>query len=281
MEVEKKGPGGGGFRVLKSIFPKRKAHEHRGRASFTASSEELEMSAREAAETRLAVTAGKIQNFFIEPVVSRDEPRQGDVSILDQDRILDENDPRSKMFIEQSLAVDVYRPNFDATSDAWSAATTSAHVRGFLGAETNQEAKQMGFRPYAAHRLYMNDSFKTKDLKKGESYEYDMYMATRLGGKMTEELKPGDLLFRGYDSENDDRDFKNTKNWKFGQFKRSGEKGESYNSHTDIIVGTGVDEQGRKYYDVAGGNVEGKYMLTVMYADELRDTYKGAMISKY
>ena len=278
MEVEKKGPGSG-LRVLKSIFPKRKAHQHRGRASFTASSEELEMSAREAAETRLATTAGNIQNFFIEPVPTSDEPPF--ISIVDHGRILDENDPRSKMFIEQSLAVDVYRPNFDATSDAWSAATTSAHVRGFLGAETNEEAKQMGFRPFAAHRLYMNDSFKTKDLKKGESYEYDMYMATRLGGRMSQELNTGDLLFRGYDSENDDRDFKNTKNWKFGQFKRSGEKGESYNSHTDIIVGTGVDEQGRKYYDVAGGNVDGEYMLTKMYADELRDTYKGAMISKY
>ena len=271
MEVAKaKGPGRG-VRALFGGRKKRKAGE-KGKAEYTGETPGFED--REAAEMRLAMTAANIQNNFVDPVQVSGQPV----------RFLDEKDPRSGEFIEDVLLTDTYGAGGEAakaTSTAWSAATTSAHVRGFLGADSNKEAKEMGFRPYGAHRMYMNDAFKTKSLKKDETYEYDAYKAKRLIGKQVNELRAGDLLFRGYNDSNSDADFRNTKDWKFGKFKKSGEKGEKYTSHTDIIVGTGVDEQGKKYYDIAGGNVSGKeYMLERIYPDEIRDTYKGAMISK-
>tara|TARA_R100000030_G_scaffold62921_2_gene47680 strand:+ start:396 stop:1217 length:822 start_codon:yes stop_codon:yes gene_type:complete len=272
MEVAKSKSPGFGVRALFGGRKKRKAGE-KGKAEYTGETPGFED--REAAEMRLAMTAANIQNNF---VVDEDSgPGQSM-------RFLDESDPRSGAFIEDVLLTDTYGAGGEdarSTSTAWSAATTSAHVRGFLGANSNQEAKEMGFRPYGAHRLYMNDAFKTKSLKKDETYEYDAYEAKRLIGKTVDELRAGDLLFRGYNDSNSDADFRNTQDWKFGQFKRSGEKGEKYTSHTDIIVATGVDQQGRKYYDIAGGNVRGKeYMLERIYPEEIRDTYKGAMISK-
>jgi hypothetical protein len=271
MEVAKaKGPGRG-VRALFGGRKKRKAGE-KGKAEYTGDTPGFED--REAAEMRLAMTAANIQNNFVDPVQVSGQPV----------RFLDEKDPRSGEFIEDVLFTDTYGAGGEkatATGTPWSASTTSAHVRGFLGANSNKEAKEMGFRPYGAHRMYMNDAFKTKALKKDETYEYDAYEAKRLIGKQVNELRAGDLLFKGYnDVHGDTRDFKNTKDWKFNKFKKSGEKGEKYNSHTDIIVATGVDHQGQTYYDIAGGNVENEYMLKRIYPDEIRDSYKGAMISK-
>jgi len=263
---------------IRSLFggrkKKRRRNERRGKAEYVG--EAPGINDREEAEMRLAMTAANIQNNF----VIDEDSRPGVTSM----KFLEESDPRSGAFIEEVLLTDVYRGDSKATATgtAWSAATTSAHVRGFLGASSNEEAKEMGFRPYAAHRLYMNDAFKTKALKGEETYEYDAYKATRLIGKQASQLRVGDMLFRGYDdAHGDKRDFKNTADWKFNQFKKSGSKGEKYNSHTDVIIATGTDSQGRTYYDVAGGNVNQEYMLKRLYPHELRDTYKGAMTSKF
>ena len=41
--------------------------------------------------------------------------------------------------------------------------------------------------------------------------------------------------------------------------RKPSKKGQRYSSHSDIVVGTGVDEDGRKYYEVLGGNMGGQY----------------------
>lgn len=264
MEVarkDEKGTIGDLFHKLKRR--RRKRHEAKGRAEVFGSAEELGVGTpQEAAEMRLSATVGNIQNNFVTQVPG------GEMVFLD------ESDPRSGSFIEEVLFKDVYRDDASATKEAWSAATTSALVRGYLGAQTNEEAKELGFRPYAAHRMWINDSFKAR---KDDEYEYDRYTAQRLIGRKAEELRIGDMLFRGYDTAKDSRDFKNTKDWRFNDFKRSGEKGEKYNSHTDVIVGKGTDAQGRVYYDVSGGNVNNEFMVERMYPEELRATYKGAL----
>lgn len=273
LEEEEKDLGGHrAMSVLRKLTGgkgKRRRHSKRGKADVT---EGPEMgNPREDAEMRLAMTVGNIQNHF----VANDGYGM---------RFLDETDPRSAEFIEDVLFTDVWRPDAIADSDAWSAATTSAHIRSYLGANSNEEAKEMGFRPFAAHRRWMNDSFATRRNSKEKDGEYDAYRAERLLGRKAEQLEVGDMVFRGYDSKNDLRDIKQTKDWSYGKFKRHGLKmhdtGENiqYNSHTDVIVGTGVDANGKKYYDIAGGNVDNEYMVKRVYTDELRAEYRGALV---
>lgn len=274
MEVSKTGRPIGervmeGVRALTGGKGKRRRHSKTGRADVT---EGPQMdNPQEDAEMRLAMTVGNIQNHF----VANDGYGM---------RFLDENDPRSAAFIEDVLFTDVWRPDAKAEKDAWSAATTSAHIRSFLGADTNEESKEMGFRPYAAHRRWINDSFATRRGKKEGDDKYDAYRAERLLGNKAKELQVGDMLFRGYNDDQDMRDIKQTADWSFGKFKRQAlemhDSGKNvlYNSHTDVIVGTGVDAQGRSYYDVAGGNVNNEYMVERYYPDQLRAEYTGALV---
>jgi len=259
----------GVLRKLTGGKGKRRRHAKKGKADVA---EGIEMdNPREEAEMRLAMTVGNIQNHFV---------ANDGYGI----RFLDEKDPRSAAFIEDILFTDVWRSDAKADKDAWSAATTAAHIRSYLGAETNEQAKEMGFRPFAAHRRWMNDSFATRRAKDEKDTEYDAYRAERILGKKAEQLEVGDMVFRGYNTENDDRDIKQTKDWSYGQFKRHGlkmhdsGKNIQYNSHTDVIVGTGVDANGKKYYDIAGGNVKNKYMVKRVYTDELRKEYRGALV---
>lgn len=257
------------LRVLTGGKGKRRRHSKKGKAEV-AEGPEMD-NPREDAEMRLAMTVGNIQNHF----VANDGYGM---------RFLDETDPRSSEFIEDVLFTDVWRSDAIAEEDAWSAATTSAHIRSFLGANTNEEAKEMGFRPYAAHRRWINDSFATRRNRKEGDTDYDAYRAERLLGKKAEQLEVGDMLFRGYNHDKDMRDIKQTADWSFGKFKRQAlemhDSGENvlYNSHTDVIVGTGVDAQGKTYYDVAGGNVNDEYMVKRYYPDQLRGKYKGALV---
>lgn len=274
MEVSKSGKPFGeqvmkGVRAITGGKGRRRRHEKKGRADVTQGPEIG--SAKEDAEMRLAMTVGNIQNHFV---------ANDGYGV----RFLDENDPRSAAFIEDVLFTDVWRNDATADKDAWSAATTSAHIRSYLGAETNEEAKEMGFRPFAAHRRWINDSFATRRDKDEKDTEYDAYRAERLLGRKASQLEVGDMVFRGYNSNNDSRDIKQTKDWSFNQFKRAGlemhDTGENiqYNSHTDVIVGAGVDANGKKYYDIAGGNVDNEYMVKRFYVNELRKEYRGALV---
>jgi len=260
----------GVMRALTGGKGKRRRHSKKGKAEVTQGPEGD--NARDEAEMRLSMTVANIQNHFVA------DDGHGM-------RFLDEDDPRSAQFIEDVLFTDVWRPDGIANETAWSAATTSAHIRSYLGAETNEQAKEMGFRPFAAHRSWINDSFATRRGKNEDDAKYDAYRSERLLGKRSEELQIGDMLFRGYDDKEDMRDIKQTADWTYGKFKRHALKAHDsgkrdpilYNSHTDVIVGTGT-ENGKKYYMLSGGNVNDGYMVKKYFPEDLRKKYKGALV---
>lgn len=223
-------------------------------------------STQEDAAYRLAVTAAQIQNNFVSPM----DPVAGGSDI----RFMNESDPQSKQFIEDVLFAEMpdSRPSWTAEETPWSAATSSAHVKGFLGVTTNEEAQAMGFRPASAHYVYIGDAFKAR---KRPDYKYDFYEAQRLSTPRSEMLEVGDMVFRGYHE---------TEGWGYRDFRDQllRRDGEYAKSHTDIIVSVGTDAQGRKYYEVAGGNTgpDGDYMLKRMYPEDIRELYAGAMIAR-
>lgn len=156
-----------------------------------------------------------------------------------------------------------YSSRVDPLTTAWSAATTSYLLSQYLGAETPQEMRDRGFRPNAAHYLYINDAFKTSQ---DPNYAYNAYKAKELP-KNFEDVKIGDLFFRGYDE---------TANKNFNGFEKLSEKNGYYPSHTDLVVDKGKDENG-EYVVLAGGNVGNKFLHQKFYYKDVKKKYVGHM----
>ena len=220
---------------------------------------------KDEAVNRLQMTVGNVINSTTYPELKLNDETGARVANTDNLITLSESDPMARRFIEDELFANVGMPDADATKVPWSAATTSALVRGFMGVEDNEQAKSNGFRPSPSHATYIGDAFKTRD---NNDYEYNFYQAERLNRNTRGNLQPGDVLFVGRGS---------SSNWGFDKFKRKA--GESYPSHTDIIVSTGKDANGRVWYDLAGGNVSDKFATRRVYADDIDSRYVGAMIA--
>jgi hypothetical protein len=168
-----------------------------------------------------------------------------------------EGDPRAAKYIQDMFA-EVGAPNNNSVDNAWSAATVS-HFAKTLDPE---------FEGSPLHADYVNRAFQ----KEGN------YRANRV--KRNKNYEVGDILFRGrLNSSNPEWD---SSDWKFSDFKKAGEEGRRYSSHTDIIVGTGSDEKGT-YYEVLGGNrgigPAGTQTTKVekLYAKDINRRYQGAM----
>jgi len=173
-----------------------------------------------------------------------------------------ETDPRfPRDFVMNDMAN--YSSRVDPLTTAWSAATTSYLLSQYLGAETPQEMRDRGFRPNAAHYLYINDAFKTSQ---DPNYAYNAYKAKELP-KNFEDVKIGDLFFRGYDE---------TANKNFNGFEKLSEKNGYYPSHTDLVVDKGRDKDG-EYVILAGGNVGNKFLHQKFYYKDVKKKYVGHM----
>lgn len=207
---------------------------------------------REEAELRLAMAAAKQQNRFIDPQLAQE-------GLVDP-TLMAESDPQAAAFIEEELFPSVgFNPagGQDASKYAWSAATVSDLASAF----------DPTFQGSARHSDYIRRGFQ------GEG----RYGADKISKRT--EFKPGDILFRGRtDSEGNPLGPQSYRQFK-KDAKGKGEFGEEegYRSHSDIITGSGVDESGRMYYDVQGGNIGDRLSVKRMYADELAKRYAGRL----
>jgi hypothetical protein len=171
-----------------------------------------------------------------------------------------ESDPRAAMYINKMFA-DVGEPDLNSVDAPWSAATVTHFAR-----QIDPEFQGSPLHADYINKAYKSEgNYKTKKLKWEDDYEV------------------GDILYRGRGD---------TKGWGYQDFKKASKRGERYSSHSDIIVGTGVDENGRKYYEVLGGNMGGEKdsdgnwvdgtqttKMKRMYPDNIKANYKGAMVS--
>lgn len=158
---------------------------------------------------------------------------------------MDESHPLAKEYIEDTLFKNVGL-NADSVKSPWSAATVSDLAKAF----------DPSFEGSALHADYINRAFS------GEGN----YKADRIGKRT--DFKPGDILFLGRGATEGD---------KFRNFKKRAKEGERYSSHSDIIISTGVDSNGRKYYDVQGGNVGDTLSVKRMYASDIDKKYAGRL----
>ena len=156
-----------------------------------------------------------------------------------------ESHPLAKDYIENTLFKNV---NLDADSveSPWSAATVSDLAKAF----------DPSFEVSALHADYINRAFSGEG-----NYKSDKI------GKRTD-FKAGDILFTGRGDTEGDR---------FRKFKKRAKDGDRYSSHSDIIVATGTDSKGRKYYDVKGGNVGDTLSVKRMYAPDIDKKYAGRL----
>ena len=194
----------------------------------------------EGREDRLALAAANQQNRFTSPATQK---------------TMKEDDPRVEGYIEDTLFKNVGYKG-DSVDDPWSAAAVSDLAVAF----------DPEFKGSAAHSQYINRAFKQEGNYRAE--------------KITSgdnSFAPGDILFQGR------RDKKGNPigPQNFRQFKRAGKgKGkyaEGYGSHSDIITSTGVDKDGRKYYNVQGGNVGNTLSTKRMYAEDIKKSYPGRL----
>ena len=160
-----------------------------------------------------------------------------------------EDDPRVEGYIEDTLFKNLGYDG-DSVDDPWSAATVSDLAKAF----------DPEFKGSVAHAEYINRAFQ----------EEGNYEADKIGRKT--DFMPGDILFKGRSSDERPGSPK-----RFGQFKRRAKEGDLYASHSDIITGTGVDEQGKKYYELQGGNMGDSLYTRRMYADALNRRYAGRL----
>ena len=198
----------------------------------------------------------KLKKRNLNPFESDREKREMDLALAaanQQNRftnpmtfdIMKESDPLAKDYIENTLFKNV---NLDADSvgSPWSAAAVSDLAKAF----------DPSFEGSALHADYINRAFS------GEGN----YRADKIGKRT--DFKAGDILFTGRgDTEGD----------KFRKFKKRSKDGDKYSSHADIIVSTGTDSKGRKYYDVQGGNVGDKLYIRRMYASDIDKKYAGRL----
>lgn len=158
---------------------------------------------------------------------------------------MDESHPLAKEYIEGELFGGVGFEG-DSVDNPWSAATVSDLAKAF----------DPTFEGSALHADYINRAFS------GEGN----YRADNINKRT--EFKPGDILFQGRGSTEGD---------KFRSFKNRAKEGEQYSSHSDMIIGTGVDADGRKYYDVQGGNKGDQLYQRRMYAKDIDRMYAGRL----
>lgn len=158
---------------------------------------------------------------------------------------MNEAHPLAKEYIENELFKNIGYDG-DAVEDPWSAATVSDLAKAF----------DPEFEGSALHADYINRAFS------GEGN----YKADKINKRT--DFKAGDILFQGRgDTEGD----------KYKSFKNRAKDGEQYSSHSDVIIGSGVDEKGRKYYDIQGGNKGDKLYQKRMYASEINQKYAGRL----
>lgn len=173
------------------------------------------------------------------------------------DYMMSESSPRAKEYIEKELFPGVGYDDADSTKDAWSAATVSNLAKAF----------DPEFEGSTRHSDYIRRGFRGKGNYRAEK------------AKENTDFQVGDILFQGRTDADGNpigpqtyRDFKR-------DAKGKGEYGDmsGYGSHSDIIVGTGVDEDGRKYYNIQGGNVGDKLRQRKLYQDQVSDYYRGRL----
>lgn len=199
---------------------------------------------REEREMRLAVAAANQQKRFTDPLTQQ---------------IMSESHPLAKQYIEDELFENVgYNEDWlgrrqDATKDSWSAATVTDLGRAF----------DKDFKGGALHSDYINRAFA------GEGN----YAPDRINRRT--DFQPGDILIQGRENENNPE--WSTQGYNFRQFKKRAKDGGNYSSHTDMIVGSGVDSSGRKYYDVQGGNKGDSLYQKRLYAEDLAKNYAGRL----
>lgn len=199
---------------------------------------------REEREMRLAAAAANQQNRFTNPLTQQ---------------VMSESHPLAKQYIEDELFENVgYNEDWlgrrqDATKDSWSAATVTDLGRAF----------DKDFKGGALHSDYINRAFA------GEGN----YVPDRINRRT--DFRPGDILIQG--RENESNPEWSTQGYNFRQFKKRAKDGGNYSSHTDMIIGTGVDSSGRKYYDVQGGNKSDGLYQERLYADDLAKNYAGRL----
>lgn len=199
---------------------------------------------REEREMRLAAAAANQQNRFTNPMTQQ---------------FMSESHPLAKQYIEDELFENVgFNENWlgrkqDATEDSWSAATVTDLARAF----------DKDFKGGALHSDYINRAFA------GEGN----YAPDKINRKT--DFRPGDILIQG--RENKSNPEWSTQGYNFRKFKKRAKDGGNYSSHTDMIIGTGVDSSGRKYYDVQGGNKSDGLYQERLYADDLAKNYAGRL----
>lgn len=160
-------------------------------------------------------------------------------------RSMREDHPLAKRYIEDDLFAGVGYDG-DSVENPWSAATVSDLAKAF----------DKDFQGSALHADYINRAFE------GEGN----YRADNINKRT--DFKAGDILFQGRGDTEGDR---------YRKFKKRAKDGERYSSHSDMIIGTGVDADGRKYYDVQGGNKSDKLYQKRMYADDINRRYAGRL----
>jgi hypothetical protein len=158
---------------------------------------------------------------------------------------MDESHPLAKEYIEADLFGGVGYDG-DSVANPWSAATVSDLAKAF----------DPTFKGSALHADYINRAFS------GDGN----YRADKINKRT--DFKPGDILFQGRGSTEGD---------KFRNFKNRAKEGEQYSSHSDMIIGTGVDADGRKYYDVQGGNKGDQLYQRRLYAKDIDRMYAGRL----
>lgn len=171
-----------------------------------------------------------------------------------------EDDPQAAMYINKMFS-EVGLPDADSVNTPWSAATVT-HLA---------KAIHPDFKGSPLHADYINRGFNKEGTHETRKIKWN------------DEFQVGDILFQGRED---------TAGWDYKDFKNASKKGQRYSSHTDIIVGKGVDEDGKVYYEVMGGNTGGekdsdgnpvdgtqvtKYKK--MYPNNIKGNYKGALVT--
>lgn len=213
---------------------------------------------RDIMENRLGLAAGAQQNRFVNPstfVNSMENYKNtGEFTPVPyggNSSNYKEWDPRVSSYIEDELFPAVgydqsiqKAQNTSGDGTPWSAATISD-----LAMAVDPE-----FRGSAAHASYITDAFQGNH----------NWSANK--SKRNTDYAAGDILFSGRGD---------TRGKGFNWFKNQAKSGNSYKSHSDMIVATGTNADGETIYTVQGGNLGDTLSTKDFTAKQLNRKYPG------
>jgi hypothetical protein len=171
------------------------------------------------------------------------------------DTYLKETDPRATYYIDNELMDLNSRPWFTSQSTgngpAWSAGTVSNLMR----------AQYPDFPDTVAHANYVNDVFEGNNNSNLNARRTALQRHFNEGSVLVKGRKRlSGENYRGLKKATTGQEYQNNKN-------------SSIPLHGDVIIGVTVDENGKKKYQVQGGNIGDSLYVTEMSEKEIRHNY--------